>query len=207
MRDLMTRFEVRLSTAGLVEETQQAILDATDFNERQINYNFDYDYEAYATIQRNFKRMVTEKRFGDLMSLSLELMRRGSYQVEMSDEGLMTDEIENCLKISENVCEAHGSLSTASATSTPAKVAPRLIPPAPENRSTPITMTGHHLRRPQTLPKTPDHTEKLRRTLNEFARRCEAALRRRAFRSWSLGTRRRREKARNSMTVRLQFAC
>ena len=31
------------------------------------------------------------------MELSLELMKQGSYQVEMSDEGLMTDDIEECL--------------------------------------------------------------------------------------------------------------
>lgn len=31
------------------------------------------------------------------MTLALELMKRGSYQVEMSDEGLMTGEIETCL--------------------------------------------------------------------------------------------------------------
>lgn len=33
------------------------------------------------------------------MQLSLELMRDGSYQVEMSDEGLMTDDIAECLKV------------------------------------------------------------------------------------------------------------
>jgi hypothetical protein len=32
------------------------------------------------------------------MELSLELMQQGSYQVEVSDEGLMTDEIEACLQ-------------------------------------------------------------------------------------------------------------
>ena len=33
------------------------------------------------------------------MELSLELMKQGSYQVEMSDEGLMTDDIEECLRV------------------------------------------------------------------------------------------------------------
>ena len=33
------------------------------------------------------------------MELSLELMKEGSYQVEMSDEGMMTDEIEECLNV------------------------------------------------------------------------------------------------------------
>lgn len=33
------------------------------------------------------------------MKLSLELMRSGSRQVEMSDEGLMSHDIEACLKV------------------------------------------------------------------------------------------------------------
>ena len=33
------------------------------------------------------------------MELSLELMKQGSYQVEMSDEGMMTDDIEECLAV------------------------------------------------------------------------------------------------------------
>ena len=33
------------------------------------------------------------------MELSLELMAQGSYQVEASNEGLMTDDIEECLKV------------------------------------------------------------------------------------------------------------
>jgi hypothetical protein len=33
------------------------------------------------------------------MRLALELMKQGSYQVEMSDEGLMTGDIEDCLDV------------------------------------------------------------------------------------------------------------
>jgi hypothetical protein len=33
------------------------------------------------------------------MPLALELMKHGSYQVEMSDEGLMTQDIEDCLDV------------------------------------------------------------------------------------------------------------
>ena len=33
------------------------------------------------------------------MPLALELMKRGGYQVEMSDEGLMTGDIEDCLSV------------------------------------------------------------------------------------------------------------
>ena len=33
------------------------------------------------------------------MQLALELMKQGSYQVEMSDEGMMTEDIEDCLSV------------------------------------------------------------------------------------------------------------
>jgi hypothetical protein len=33
------------------------------------------------------------------MALALELMKHGSYQVGMSDEGLMTEDIEACLTV------------------------------------------------------------------------------------------------------------
>jgi hypothetical protein len=33
------------------------------------------------------------------MELSRELMNQGSHQVEMSDEGLMTDDVEECLQV------------------------------------------------------------------------------------------------------------
>ncbi len=33
----------------LIAATHQAIADATDFDEREINRNFDYDDQAYST--------------------------------------------------------------------------------------------------------------------------------------------------------------
>lgn len=79
--------------------TRQAIADATDFDQRDINRNFDYDYAAYDAVKRNLSRLVGLGQLRVAMELSLELMDRGSYQVEMSDEGLMTDDIEACLKV------------------------------------------------------------------------------------------------------------
>jgi len=40
------------------------------------------------------------------MELSLELMKQGSYQVEMSDEGLMAEDIEGCLNVVVKALEA-----------------------------------------------------------------------------------------------------
>ena len=83
----------------LVAATRQAIADATDFDEREINSNFDYDYEAYDEVKRNLARLITSGQLRLAMELSLDLMKQGSRQVEMSDEGMMTDDIEECLSV------------------------------------------------------------------------------------------------------------
>lgn len=99
MRQLEMQFSVEAPPKELVAETRQAIVDATDFDERSINYNFDYDYKAYSTVKRDFGRLIELGHLREVMKLSLELMKQGSYQVEMSDEGLMTDDIEACLQV------------------------------------------------------------------------------------------------------------
>lgn len=43
--------------------------------------------------------MIEQGELRLAMELSLELMKQGSNQVEMSDEGLMTDDIEACLRV------------------------------------------------------------------------------------------------------------
>jgi hypothetical protein len=81
----------------LVAATHQAIADATAFDKRDINRNLAYDYEAYAEVKRNLGRLIASGQLRLAMPLALELMKRGSYQVEMSDEGLMAEDIEGCL--------------------------------------------------------------------------------------------------------------
>src|SRR5207247_1441884 len=58
LRQLTARFEVVAPPNKLVAATRQAIADATDFDEREINYNFDYDYEAYEEVKRNLARLI-----------------------------------------------------------------------------------------------------------------------------------------------------
>jgi len=96
LRQLEARFELDAPPEELVAATRQAIADATDFDERDINRNFDYDDTAYAAVKRNLGRLIAIGQPRSAMKLSLELMDRGSHQVEMSDEGLMTDDIEEC---------------------------------------------------------------------------------------------------------------
>ena len=98
LRQLIARFDVA-TTEELVTRTRQAISDATAFDERDINRNFDYDDEAYAEVKRNLGRLIAAGQLHLAMPLALELIKLGSYQVEMSDEGLMTDDIEDCLKV------------------------------------------------------------------------------------------------------------
>jgi uncharacterized Zn finger protein len=99
LRQLAVRFDVPAAPTELEAAARQAIVDATDFDERDVNRNFDYDYDAYEEIKRNLARLVESGQLRLAMELSLELMNRGSHQVEMSDEGLMTADIEDCLNV------------------------------------------------------------------------------------------------------------
>jgi hypothetical protein len=98
-RRLAARIELEASPEDLAAATRLAIADATDFDERDINRNFDYDYEAYDEVKRNLRRLIDQGELRLAMELSLELMKEGSYQVEMSDEGLMAQDIEECLAV------------------------------------------------------------------------------------------------------------
>lgn len=99
LRRLSTHFELQPPLEELLAETRQAIADATVFDERDINRNFSYDGEAYSHVQRNLQRLIEFGQLRPAMELSLELMQHGSYQVEVSDEGLMTDDIADCLRV------------------------------------------------------------------------------------------------------------
>ncbi|SRR5581483_7257904 len=99
LRQLTARFDVAAAADQLVAATRQAIADATAFDARDINHNFDYDDEAYRAVQRNLGRLITAGQLRLAMQLALELMKRGSYQVEMSDEGMMTEDLEGGLQV------------------------------------------------------------------------------------------------------------
>jgi hypothetical protein len=99
LRQLTARFDVAATPDDLVAATRQAIADATAFDKRDINRNFAYDYQAYREVKRNLGRLIGAGHLRLAMPLALELMKRGSYQVEMSDEGLMTEDIEDGLNV------------------------------------------------------------------------------------------------------------
>ena len=97
LRRLAARIELKALPQELAATTRQAIADATAFDKRDANHNFAYDDEAYEEVRRNLMRLIDLGELRLAMELSLELMKQGSYQVEMSDEGLMTEDIEGCL--------------------------------------------------------------------------------------------------------------
>jgi uncharacterized Zn finger protein len=99
LRQLTSKFEVATAPDDLVAATRQAIADATRFDEREINSNFAYDDQAYGEVKRNLGGLIGSGRLRLAMDFALELMRHGSDQVEMSDEGLMTGDIEDCLSV------------------------------------------------------------------------------------------------------------
>jgi Zn-dependent M32 family carboxypeptidase len=83
----------------LARLTRAATAEATAFDARDINRNFDYDAQAYREVQHNLQRLIELKQLRAAMELALELMDQGSYQLEASDEGLMTEDIEACLRV------------------------------------------------------------------------------------------------------------
>jgi uncharacterized Zn finger protein len=99
LRQLTARLDVAVSNGELAAATRQAIADATAFDKRDINRNFAHDYEAYGEVKRNLGRLIDAGQLPVAMQLALDLMGQGSYQVEMSDEGLMTHDIEGCLDV------------------------------------------------------------------------------------------------------------
>ena len=98
-RQLGEHFKLEVPPEEIATAASLAIADATDFDEREINRNFDYDYAAYDEVKRNLSRLVELEQLPLAMELCLELMKQGSYQVQMSDEGLMTADIEECLAV------------------------------------------------------------------------------------------------------------
>jgi hypothetical protein len=99
LRRLTARLDVAATAKELVATTRQAIADATHFDPRDINRNFAYDYEAYGAVKRNRGRLVGGGQLRLARQLALEWMQQGSHQVEMSDEGMMTEDIEDCLSV------------------------------------------------------------------------------------------------------------
>jgi hypothetical protein len=89
---------VAASPVELVAATRQAIANATAFDAREVKGAFDDD-EAYREVKRDLGRLVASGQLRLDMELAVELMRQGSRQAEMSDDGMMTEDVEDCLGV------------------------------------------------------------------------------------------------------------
>jgi hypothetical protein len=97
-RELEGRLNIEKPVDLLVADVSSAIDRATEFDTRMMNHNFDVDWQAYVDVRKGLSLLVERGHLADAKSLALKLMKDGSYQVECSDEGLMTDDICQCLK-------------------------------------------------------------------------------------------------------------
>jgi len=97
-RALEAELNVNKSVELLISDVESAICRATDFDDRDINHNFDYDYDAYEDVEKGFRQLIKKGCLEEVKKLAIRLMKDGSYQVECSDEGMMTEDIEACLK-------------------------------------------------------------------------------------------------------------
>jgi hypothetical protein len=91
-------FDAETPVDLLVNETRQVISEATCFNRRDVNHIFHDVNAAYNRIKKNFDRFILLDRWDELMMLAIELMSACSYQIAMSDESMMTEEVKDCLK-------------------------------------------------------------------------------------------------------------
>ena len=96
-RDLETVLAIEKPVSLLVADVSSAIDRATDFDEHMRNHNFDIDWQAYKDVKLGLVKLIELGQLEDVKTLALKLMKDGSYQVECSDEGMMTDEIQDCL--------------------------------------------------------------------------------------------------------------
>ena len=85
LRRLAERIDLEAPPQELAAATRQAIADATDFDEREINRNFAYDYQAYREVKRGLGRLIDSGELRLAMELSLELMKQGSYVLKKCD--------------------------------------------------------------------------------------------------------------------------
>ena len=97
-RDLEAVLDIEKPVDLLVVDVSSAIGRATDFEDRMMNHNFDVDWHAYEDVKQGLKKLIKLGQLEDAKTLALKLMKEGSHQVECSDEGMMTDDIQECLR-------------------------------------------------------------------------------------------------------------
>ncbi len=81
----------------IAHDLRQAIEIATRVDEKQMDTNFFYSWQAYSETERGFITLIGLGELELAKKIAIEFMKQASYQVECSDEGHMVYEIEICL--------------------------------------------------------------------------------------------------------------
>ncbi len=82
----------------VAHDLRHAIEIATRVDKTKMNSNFAYSWQAYEETERGFTALVGAGDLGLAKEIAIEFMEKASYQVECSDEGMMGEHIEACLK-------------------------------------------------------------------------------------------------------------
>lgn len=98
LRELETRLQVERPLDLLIAEVSVSITRATDFEEGRRRNDLDIDWEAYEEVKKGLARLLELGHLAEARLLAIHLMKAGSRQVEASDEGLMADELSECLR-------------------------------------------------------------------------------------------------------------
>ncbi len=112
-REVEDRLNIEKPAELLVADVSSAIDRATFFDIRMMNHNFDVDWQAYADVRKGLSLLVAMGCLAEAKSLAMKLMKAGSYQVECSDEGLMSDDICECLVPVIQAVKAAGGVGAA----------------------------------------------------------------------------------------------
>lgn len=81
-----------------LHDLREAIQLATHVDEKQINHNFSFDWDAYAEVKRLMEMLVSLSALTEAMEIATYFMGQASQQLEYSDEGMMLEEVEKCLQ-------------------------------------------------------------------------------------------------------------
>lgn len=94
--------EAELGMAKPVElvlhDLMEAIQLATHVDEKHMNHNFSFDWDAYAEVKRLMEMLVSLSAITEAMEIAVHFMEKASRQIEYSDEGMMLEQVEASLK-------------------------------------------------------------------------------------------------------------
>ncbi len=96
-RELEAKWKIEKPWELIIADIASSNDRATDFDAFDRNCNFDVDEEEYEKVRKGLSLLVQLGHQEAAKSLALKLMEYACFQVEWSDEGLMTDDICDCL--------------------------------------------------------------------------------------------------------------